>query len=363
MPSDSRLHALDGLRGLAVFLMMEQHIGIWLWRVPAGGARQHPGLVAFNALGGLAAPLFITLAGVGAALMIARARGPVDRTLVTRGLWLMGFGYALNLMTPHWFGPLSWFVLHLIGLGLATTPLWRRASTPRLLLVAATLVAATTAAHVWLRTPLHLGFSVMNNHARPGGVLRLALVEGHFPALPWLAVFILGLVAGRDVVAGRRGAVARLALILLAVGASLGLLGRALPLRGADIDDPLLRGLWLRLVRVHLDFYPGHLPIVALLAAAALLLVYLGLAPRVRGWLDARSPAVTLGRASLTLLIVHVVLFHEGGRALGLYYGLSATTTLLIIAAWTALCVLGTRAWQRRGYAYGAEWALRRLAG
>ncbi|MCA9712207.1 MAG: DUF1624 domain-containing protein, partial [Myxococcales bacterium] len=69
-PKSRRLHALDALRGIAVFLMIEQHVGIWLWEGPGAGERQldYPLLVGFNALGGMAAPLFVSLAGVGSAL-------------------------------------------------------------------------------------------------------------------------------------------------------------------------------------------------------------------------------------------------------------------------------------------------------
>ena len=30
-PSPQRVLAMDVMRGVAVFLMMEQHIGVWLW--------------------------------------------------------------------------------------------------------------------------------------------------------------------------------------------------------------------------------------------------------------------------------------------------------------------------------------------
>ena len=74
-PARERLLSIDALRGLAVFLMMEQHMGVWLWN--GGGGRslaKVPALVAFNALGGAAAPLFVTLAGVGLLLASLRRR-------------------------------------------------------------------------------------------------------------------------------------------------------------------------------------------------------------------------------------------------------------------------------------------------
>src|SRR5688572_27488468 len=121
-----RLHSLDALRGLAVFLMIEQHVGIWVWHGPARGETvwDHPILLGFNALGGGAAPLFVTLAGLGSALFVATDRPRTDITLVRRGLVLMLFGLALNFMSPSWFSWGSWFVLHMMGFAMALGPVW-----------------------------------------------------------------------------------------------------------------------------------------------------------------------------------------------------------------------------------------------
>ena len=87
-----RLLAVDALRGVAVILMIEQHLGAWLWKVPAGTrVWDHPVLVGINALGGGAAPAFITVAGVGTALFVASRQRP-DRAMLVRGLVVMGFG-------------------------------------------------------------------------------------------------------------------------------------------------------------------------------------------------------------------------------------------------------------------------------
>src|SRR5690606_20795062 len=114
-----RLLGLDALRGIAVFLMIEQHLGVWLWRGPGPGGRMadYPGLLVFNALGGGAAPAFVTLAGIGASLLASKRERP-DRTLALRGIAILGFGYLLSALTPSWFSWQSWFVLHLMGLGM-----------------------------------------------------------------------------------------------------------------------------------------------------------------------------------------------------------------------------------------------------
>ena len=48
-----RLLELDGLRGIALVLMVQQHLGVWLWRgVVDGTHAQHPVFLAINASGG-----------------------------------------------------------------------------------------------------------------------------------------------------------------------------------------------------------------------------------------------------------------------------------------------------------------------
>jgi uncharacterized membrane protein len=350
-----RLLAFDALRGIAVFLMIEQHVGIWLWEGPGRGESQadFPVLVGFNALGGMAAPLFVSLAGMGSALMVAAARPGTDATLVRRGLVLMLFGLVLNLLTPSWFTWGSWFVLHMMGFAMALAPLWRRLPTAALLVLCALVLVATVAVQLHLHTPIPLHNERMADTSLPGGPLRLALAEGQFPILPWLCFYLAGFVAGRFVLAGRLARVAALGLAFAAVAG----VGRLLLAVG--VSHPwVTRGFQL-----HLGFYPASVAIVGSLLGGALVLIAFV------AWLDARRPLaeahplVTLGRASLTLLMLHVVLFRELSRPIDWWRNLPANTTLVVIFAFVGLCALATRRWQRVGYRGGAEWLLRKLAG
>lgn len=358
-----RLLALDALRGIAVFLMIEQHVGIWLWQGPGPGERQldYPVLVGFNALGGMAAPLFVSLAGMGSALFVAAGRPRTDVTLVRRGLVLMLFGLALNLMTPSWFSLGSWFVLHMMGFAMALAPLWRRLSTPALLAACAAVLLATVAVQLWLATPIPLHNDRMRDVGLPGGPLRLALAEGQFPILPWLCFYLAGFCAGRLVRAERIGSIALLGLAFVAVGGG----GRLLLMSGVS---PSWIGPWIgpwirRAFELHLGFYPASVAIVGLLLGGALLLVALVSWVETRRPIAESNPLVTLGRASLTLLMLHVVLFRQASRPIEWWRNLSAESTLAVIFGFVLLSVLGSRLWQRVGYRYGAEWMLRKLAG
>ena len=363
-----RLLSLDALRGVAVILMMEQHLGVWLWHPehPGRGAiAQAPGFMAINGLGGLAAPTFITLAGVGTSLLVASRRAAgvpgraLDRTLVQRGLVILACGYLLNWLTPSWFSLGSWFVLHMMGFAIATAPLWRRLPSAALLAAEPLLFAASVAVQAWLRTPRLLDNPRMSDLDLPGGALRLALAEGQFPVLPWLALFLVGMVLGRWLLADRPPRVALLARLCLLAGlvlVGLDLASKHLPALAFFQAEP-----WWRLVRVAPSFFPAGPGIVLLLQAGVLLMLAVALRiervrePGPRNWL------VCLGRGSLTLLIVHVVLFREISRPLGAWQAFDRYTTVAIILAWVALCALLCRLWQRFDYRYGAEWLLRRL--
>jgi uncharacterized membrane protein YeiB len=71
---------------------------------------------------------------------------------------------------------------------------------------------------------------------------------------------------------------------------------------------------------------------------------------------------VTLGRASLTLLIVHVWLFREATRPIGVWQALAVGEAFAVISVFLALAAVGSLLWQRIDYRYGAEWLLRKLA-
>ena len=101
MASDTqRLGFVDDLRGVAVVCMMLWHsVDGWLLR----GIRSGPGYETLRFFGGMAAPLFLLLAGVGVGMKVAadmERQRPVELTrrgLVSRGLFILTLGYGLRL--------------------------------------------------------------------------------------------------------------------------------------------------------------------------------------------------------------------------------------------------------------------------
>ena len=273
-------------------------------------------------------------------------------------------GLFLNLITPSWFSPGSWFVLHLMGFAMALAPVWRRIPSAVLLTLALAVLGGTVALQNWLDTPFLLGNGRMRNTGLPGGALRLAFAEGQFPIFPWLSMFLSGMVVGRWIAAGQRGRILRLAGVTLTLGASLA--ACYVLTRSGVLPKFLLQDPWVRLFRIRGSFYPANPPIILLLHTIVLLLLALVLRlgefwPRsTNAWM------VALGRTSLTLLILHVYVFRELSRLpfLNLWQNVpSVAGTLGIIFTWTLLTAWLARFWERVGYRFGAEWLLRKAGG
>jgi uncharacterized membrane protein len=342
---------LDALRGVAVILMVGQHMNYWLYGQPQGnwGGR------TIGALGGLAAPIFVTLSGLGAALSVERYPD-CDRILMIRGLYMIGLGVVLNLLTPHWFSPQSWYILHLIGLALAVSPVLRRA--PNRVLIAAILVVLV--ATILIQNNLETPFRLFNRHMavahKPGGLLRLAIAEGFFPVFPWIAFFMAGMLAGRWLLAGRSGRIWQL-------GAGLLLILTLLLALHATGWQAIRTLTWIRFFKWIPSFYPALTPITLCLIAVSLLLVYGAVRLINRFPLQPDNFLVCLGRASLTILIVHVVVIRGSAVHFRFWQRFSLLQSLMATCVVLLLFALISVRWQKVNFRYGAEWLLRRSAG
>jgi uncharacterized membrane protein len=342
---------IDALRGVAVLLMIAQHSSLWVC------ARSHECLFLLltGALGGLSAPLFITLSGVGTTLLSRRKSRP-DSLLAARGAIVIGFGYAMNLLTPHWFSPGSWYVLHMIGAALIAAPLLRRIPDAGLIVLIFAVLTVTGMLQNLMDTP----FRQFNRHMALSvgfrGIIRYALAEGYFPVFPWIAFFTAGLLTGRWLEDGRLEKVWRLAVMFLAITAIL----TATYLVGPDFtrSEPLER-----FFRLQVSFYSALTPLSLFLMALSLLFFIVFFRCDHKFGFHNSHTIVCLGRVSLTFLVVHVFVIREGAFAFKFWKTLSETSTIFATLAILAFFSFAARIWQRYNYKFGLEWLLRRVSG
>ncbi len=343
--------SIDALRGVAVLLMIAQHVTYWICYPAKSG---HV-LLFTGAMGGLAAPIFVTLAGLGATFL-AQRRDDCDRTMVIRGVMVICYGYLMNFLTPHWFDPASWYVLHMIGFALMTAPLLRRMPTRALMWLFFVVLVTTIVLQTWLDTPYRLFNNNMDSPTKPGGLLRFIAAEGFFPVFPWLAFFIAGMITGRWLLEGRLSNVWRAGVFLFAIMAVL------LAFYYSGISFTRSKSL-IRFFMLRTTFYPAMTPITLFLIGISLLFVYLSIQLDKKITFRSSNFLVCLGRASLTFLILHVAVIREGAFHFRYWHTLSgvpgALTVLAILAFFSVAAVL----WRKVNYRFGFEWLLRLAAG
>jgi uncharacterized membrane protein len=303
-----RLGYLDWLRGVTVLIMIEAHT-FDAWTLPAERARHAFGRLML--LAGMAAPLFLFLAGVAVSLagaaQLRRGRTIRDASMRVRhrGWQIFGYAFLFRLQSyvlggfPSLRGLLKVDILNVMGPAIvATAALWghgrRRTTRAALLLVATVAILAVTP---WLRGLPALGLlpDPVEWYFRPPPG------QGTFTFLPWSAFVLAGGVLGLAIDGASErtaGTGWRLQVAVVAAGAVLlggGIWGAAQPrlVPGAEF--------WT----TSPAFFSIRLGVMLLMVAAAWLW-------SVRPWRRPHrtSPMEVLGVGSLFVYWIHVELVY-----------------------------------------------------
>lgn len=188
-----RLISIDALRGMALLFMVIDHSFDWWLSEPyRGGVADQ--LTEF--IGALAAPIFVTLVGVGVALSQGKERGTHSNAMMIgrafrRGLFFIVLGHGLNFIVfftgANWDAVFALDVLHLIGLGIFLGTM--------VSLITSWIFCLALAA-AWLVGSALLGGQLLLPPALGAWVNGLS-GTGYFPVLPWLAFIWFGLSVGK----------------------------------------------------------------------------------------------------------------------------------------------------------------------
>jgi uncharacterized membrane protein len=194
---------IDWARGIAVLIMIQAHVlDAWTIRSERDGSL----FAAFNLLGGLAAPMFLWLAGLSLVLAAERRlarsgdRSAAARSLLRRGaeIFVLAFGFRLQAFIVSPGNPLVSLlrvdILNIMGPSMMIAALvWGVARGPRV----AALALGMCAAFIALLTPLVRNASWL--HVLPSLVQWYLSPNGNhstFTLFPWSGFLFAGSVAG-----------------------------------------------------------------------------------------------------------------------------------------------------------------------
>lgn len=297
------------------------------------------------------AATFVVVAGMGVAMMAARAQAAVTPsavaamrvTLVRRGVLLLAFGYFFDWIWP---GTILFFYggLFVVAAAIATL---------RTAWLAAIGTAAALAAAVLSWWSTHHDLSWLLGGASeatraPRDLLFDLAVRGTHPLLPWLVFLCAGMVLARLMPADPRAR----ALLgfggILAVGTGYGL-REVLP--GSETV---------------LSTFPGNrglLYVVTALGSSVVAVVAVGAVARATaGSAVTRALAIT-GRCTLTLYVLHALVFNTLVGVLGVFdRGAGLAEALGLAVAFWVVAVVAAVQWSRVARLGPLEWLYRRFS-
>lgn len=324
-----RLDMIDTLRGLAIALMVLDHVRDFFHRQalqfnPTDLDQTTPLLFAVRWITHLCAPSFVFLAGVSIYLQSVggKSRADLSRFVLSRGAWLVlleltVIGFGFQFIWPFVFLQVIW------AIGFSMMAMAALVWLPRLAVLA--LGVIIVAGHGFFADFDERGLGalapVWTVLMRPGplpGIESFVL----YPALPWAGVMLIGYGLGPMFLLEpdrRRRAIATLALAFLATFVILrGIVAFGDPLPWRRMADPIFDAMSF----INVSKYPPSLQYVLVTLGVALLLM-LAL-ERLRGPL--RSLLLAYGRTPLFTYLLHIYLAHGLAIAIGVASGIPTST-------------------------------------
>ena len=353
-----RLVGIDVVRGIAL-------IGVCLmnyrgYMVLAGGERGDGFLDHLldpwtGPLSTRFAATFVTVAGAGVALMARRAIVAEDRarvsavrwTLIRRGTLLFAFGFFFDWV---WSGTILFYygAYFLVAAAIVTlADRW-------LVVIGASAALAAAGVQWWVVDRFSNGHDaswLVNGkaelHLSPRELLLDVAVRGTHPLLPWLAFFCAGIVLGRHL---PLGTIARVQLAF----------GGVLLVAFAYVASAALP--WHPVLRSTDPFDRGLLFTLSALGVAVVAVIAIT-------WLAERSPdapavrvLAVAGRTTLTLYVLHALVFNLFVNRLELVEPGGVITALWFALAYWAAAIAAANLWHRRFELGPLEWVYRRFS-
>lgn len=272
-----RIIHIDWLRGIAVLLMVMVHAAA-TWQPTEVSTTS---LLAYvvSGLGGLAAPLFVTLTGWGLSKTNLSAK-----KIIVRFVFFFIMQFILNISAPHLFEPFTPGVLSLFALLTLSTIFWKKLSNINIVLLMGFLLFLPSI----IDNPLsweervHVdGLMTFLNHL---------IWTGTYPLFPWLIFALLGHLIAQKAEAPTNALM--LSALLLQIGAVLISSSENIPFASPS-------GIGV------LTFFPANTPFLigAMLGVG---IIWKAVERYSFNW----QPMSALGQRSLTVYILHFLPFY-----------------------------------------------------
>ncbi|MEC7142923.1 MAG: acyltransferase family protein [Candidatus Thermoplasmatota archaeon] len=196
-----RLNHIDSMRGFAILCMVQVHTAALL---PAPVSTNHPLAFISAAIGGMAAPMFVTISGWGlhTGLRKRKERGEnIVNWVLVRGLVLISLQFILGILLPQRYNWNSPGILTLLGLCIILIPLISGLDEYFKKLIKGNS-GYYKSVFIVLFTILFVGnFPSLSPGPNWDSMIhvksilhwfQLAFISGTYPILPWIAFYFIG---------------------------------------------------------------------------------------------------------------------------------------------------------------------------
>ena len=289
MAINTRFREIDSLRGLAVLLMVMVHAAA-TWN-PSNYSQTSTLAYLVAGLGGLAAPLFVTIFGWG----MYKSKS-ARKSILIKAVILLILQYIVNLCSPHLYEPYSPGILSLFAMLLIAKPvIMKSIESINNFLIFNSLIAVMFLINNYL-----FEFQGNNNWDARIAVnsvlqlINLTLFTGTYPVFPWITFCVVGAFLGRFVMEGGKTLPRNNTTVsMIVVGISYCLVTLYLAIRNSKVWAHPSKGDYL-------NFFPANFGFMVAAITGVLIL-----------WLIVQELNIILfeqaGKVSLTVYVVHFI--------------------------------------------------------
>ena len=323
-----RRQDIDQLRGLAILLMIMVHAAA-TW-TPEGASTTSLFALIIAGLGGLAAPLFVTVGG----WVTVQSTWTLQKAL-TRFAFLLLAQILVNLTAPHLFDPFTPGVLSLFAILYLIAPIWLRIA-ENIVFCGTVLFGICILNLVLLPGDSSLGWSdrITSNGFE---IITHLVLTGTYPVFPWIFFSILG--AGINIHSPsikQLGSIASIGLIIC-ITILLDALRKDVPFAQPSGEAAL-------------TFFPANTPFL-IGASTGVLILWMALEHR-----NPYGKLNKLGQLSLSLYVIHFIPIYLGSSLTpGWMY--AVPLVLFYTVLWWPIGVFHQERWTR----YSLEYLLQRF--